>query len=174
MNQQNKNQLSNVNCQSSIVKCQLSTVNRKGFSLMELLIVIAIIGIMTAVLLVNLSGSRSQKQVEAAAREVAAAIREAQNNALTGKNVTTGCSYIFTYNSGSSSYGISSCSNINYTLSNGVIFNNGNNFTFSVPFGTVSGGYATPIVIRKGTSQYTICVNSAGNVTEKSGNTLCP
>lgn len=50
---------------------------------MELMIVIAIIGIMTSIILIY--PSKADKEVEGAAREIAAMIRESQNNALTGK-----------------------------------------------------------------------------------------
>ena len=57
----------------------------KGFSLMELMIVIAIIGVMTSVGLVSLNYSKTARALENASREVAAAVREAQNNALSGR-----------------------------------------------------------------------------------------
>ena len=54
---------------------------------MELMVVIAIIMIMTVVMLVVSVRDREKKKFEAAGREVAAAVREAQNNALTGKQI---------------------------------------------------------------------------------------
>lgn len=59
--------------------------NKKGMSILELMIVIAIMGIMTAAAMVSFSGNRPKKEVEVEARKFAAAIREAQNYALTGK-----------------------------------------------------------------------------------------
>jgi len=58
-----------------------------GFSFIELMVVIAIIGIVSAMTLVSLSKSRAQKDVLSNARTLAATIREAQNYALTGKNI---------------------------------------------------------------------------------------
>lgn len=58
---------------------------KSGFTLMELMVVVAIIGIMTAVTIVSLNRGKTEKQLEVAAREVAGAIREAQSNALNGK-----------------------------------------------------------------------------------------
>lgn len=52
---------------------------------MELMIVIAVIGIMTGVAFVSLGGSKAAKQVEVSARQLAAAIRQAQNYALSGR-----------------------------------------------------------------------------------------
>jgi len=72
--------------------------NRRGFSFMELIIVIAIIMIMTVVMLVMSMRDREKKKFEAAGREVAAAVREAQNNALTGKqkdNNSLPCAMMF-------------------------------------------------------------------------------
>lgn len=82
MTLQNKSQMSNVKGQRPF---------RNAFSLMELMIVIAIIGIMTGIGLVSLNSSKTTRALENASREVAAAIREAQNNALTGRqpNIAT-------------------------------------------------------------------------------------
>ncbi len=59
--------------------------NKKGFSLLEMIIIVAIIVIMTMVMFVISFKDRSTKELEAVGREVAAAIRETQNNALTGR-----------------------------------------------------------------------------------------
>lgn len=58
---------------------------KKGFTLIELLIVIAIIGIMTAALFVSMSRSGTTNALKVAGRQLAGAIRETQNYALTGK-----------------------------------------------------------------------------------------
>ena len=58
---------------------------KKAFSLVELLIAIGIIAVMSSVLFVSLNGSKNIKQVEVAGRQLAAAIRQAQNYALSGK-----------------------------------------------------------------------------------------
>jgi len=60
---------------------------KNGFSLMELMVVIAIIGIMTSVTLVYIGGERQEEKLEAASRLVTGSIREAQNNALTGRKI---------------------------------------------------------------------------------------
>ena len=57
----------------------------KGFTLLELLVVIAMIGILSSVLIVNLSGTKSNAKLRAAQREVASAIKQAHSWALEGK-----------------------------------------------------------------------------------------
>lgn len=78
--------------------------NKKGFSFLEVIIVVAIIVIMTMVMFVISFKDRSKKELEAVGREVAAAIRETQNNALTGRqqdNDNLPCSFAFeTYDDG--------------------------------------------------------------------------
>lgn len=63
---------------------------QKGFTFIEVIIIFTIIFIMTAVLLSTSYKDRERKELQATAREVTASIREAQNNALTGKQKGTG------------------------------------------------------------------------------------
>jgi prepilin-type N-terminal cleavage/methylation domain-containing protein len=142
--------------------------NRQGVTLIELLTVIAIIGIMTAVTIVYLGGAKNDKAVETAAREVASAVREAQNYALTGKNASN-CidGYTFNYTESSSNYSIRGCSDISYTLKNGVTFNGDGIINFSIPNAITDGG---TIEVKKGTTSYSVCVCKSGKITEKVGN----
>lgn len=55
-----------------------------GFSLIELMTVAGIIGIMTSIVLVSFSSGRTDEALKTSAREVANALREAQNDALSG------------------------------------------------------------------------------------------
>jgi prepilin-type N-terminal cleavage/methylation domain-containing protein len=64
--------------------------NKKGFTLAELMIVVAIIGIMTSVSLLMFNKNRSQKEVETGARLLSATISQAYNNAITGKMYKVG------------------------------------------------------------------------------------
>jgi prepilin-type N-terminal cleavage/methylation domain-containing protein len=64
--------------------------NQKGFTLAELMIVVAIIGIMTSVSLLMFNKNRSQKEVETGARLLSATISQAYNNAITGKMYKVG------------------------------------------------------------------------------------
>lgn len=56
----------------------------RGFSLIELMTVTGIIGIMAAIVLVSFSSGRTDEVLKTSAREVANALREAQNDALSG------------------------------------------------------------------------------------------
>ncbi len=75
---------------------------------MEVMVVVAMIGIVTAVGLVSINNSKITKALEGASHEVAAALREAQNNALTGRQTSDeylSCGHGF-YIFGSSEYKI--------------------------------------------------------------------
>ncbi|MEI7749484.1 MAG: prepilin-type N-terminal cleavage/methylation domain-containing protein [Candidatus Moraniibacteriota bacterium] len=63
----------------------------RGFTLVEVMVVAAMIGIISAISLVSLSDSRVQGDVIAGERTLSAAIREAQAYALTGKNINGMC-----------------------------------------------------------------------------------
>lgn len=157
--------------------------NSHGFSLVEVLVVIAFIGIMTGVLFVSLSGKRTETSLKSAAREVAAAVRTAQNSALTG--VKTGvpdgrslCRYEIK-NTNASRYEIllhySNGGNCNrqsslgvFSLKNGVSFSGGNwSVLFGVPRGDVLSGSQSAIGLTKSGSSFSVCVPSSGSITEK-------
>ena len=147
---------------------------KKAFSLVELMIVIGIIGIMSSVTIISMQGGKTEKELEVAAREVSATIREAQSNSLSGKNASSDCQhYDFTYAASSANYSVgtvsgSGCPLSRYMLENGVVFANGGSFSFAIPFGRlgdVSGGYS--IRLNKRGSDYYVCLNDSGNVFEQ-------
>lgn len=149
---------------------------KKGFSLVELLTIVAIISIMTTISLVSLMENKKKREVEVEARSVAAAIRQAQNYALTGKGASPTCtSYTFSWTNGGASYssGGGSCVANTYSLRNGVTFgsNSTNSLAFSVPRAESSG--TTKILLGKGTYNFTVCVYQTGRVEENSGNISC-
>ncbi|MFA5777501.1 MAG: prepilin-type N-terminal cleavage/methylation domain-containing protein [Parcubacteria group bacterium] len=150
--------------------------NKKGFSLIELLIAIAIIGIITSVTIVSMGDRKRDAEVEVAARKVVAAIRQAQNNALAGKGASSSCSqYNFTYGSSGYSMDCSGNYSVSHTLENGITFANAsaNTVSFSVPFGTLNPASDTTIQLTKNSSTYYICVNKGGDVSEVK-NLPCP
>jgi prepilin-type N-terminal cleavage/methylation domain-containing protein len=163
---------------------QQNKKNLRGFTFIELMVVIAIIGIMAAISLVPMINSRNQKMVDAEGRKVAAAVREMQNDALAGKGAT-GCNYTFTYTNASNSYKLGGCVTVNYTLASGVTFSNATNTSFSIsasmaPWGTLTlvnppaPPWPVAITLKKGTATNYVCVYSSGNVVENGANSTCP
>lgn len=164
---------------------------KKGFTLVELLVVMAMSATMIAVTIVSLSDARSKKAVEGEGRKFAAVVREMQNYALTGKQfesgrVTCGAG-IFSIGNEDGSYRTSyayrtgtSCANASVfenlspvPLLNGVQFSSDvGAFYFRVPRGDAVDSslatIATPrlIVLQKSTAYYSICVYPSGAVTE--------
>jgi len=145
---------------------QAMPVGRQGFSLVELMVTVAIIGIMTSVTLISMNALREKKAVETAASE-------AQNYALTGKGLTANspaCSFTFVWATpsatdyGFASYtGVTACKVQSYSLKNGVTFSNDGKISFSVPFSTTS---SADIILSKGSSSYHVCVYASGIVKE--------
>jgi prepilin-type N-terminal cleavage/methylation domain-containing protein len=162
---------------------KMETKTKKGFTLLELMVVIAIMSIMSTLVIVSLAKSKNDRDVEAAGREVAAALREAQNDALTGKSGTNQypCSVTFQVTGGGSGYrllynynsspGQSDCGAAfqwiyNKALSSGVSISPGSgNTVFSVPHGTFSSG-TTGYTLNKGSSQYDVNVSGIGVITD--------
>ncbi len=165
--------------------------------------VIAFIGIMTGVVFVSMSGKRTETALKVAAREVAAAIRTAQSNALAGvRNPGNGnglCFHRARYVN-STTYrieidhlrnnGTDCATDIDntpyqwstFSLKNGVTFQadwNGasNGIVFGVPRANVDnlGGAARAIVLTKGSTRLAVCVLASGTVIEQPiGTTTCP
>lgn len=162
--------------------------NKKGISMIEVLITIAIIAIVSSVTTVFLNSNKADKELEAAALEVVAAIRETQNNALSGKKISDDhipCGFEFSYRVGGSTnrYSTSSiyrhegeeCSTIpssnedvyaSYVLKSGVIFTGSGevSFSFSVPFGNVNPLSNVSIELEKSGSHHYVCVTNSGKV----------
>lgn len=150
---------------------------RQGVTLTELVVVIAIIGIMSAVSIVSLTTARRNSELESAAEDVVAILREAQNYSLSGKQLTANCPlYRVGFGAGSSDVFLrqrtastdcldSGAINSTYVLKNGVYSASGWYFYFLAPFGTlISPG---TIQLSKGGSNYYVCARSSG-VIEKS------
>lgn len=167
----------------------------RGFTLVEVMLVMAFIGIMTGVVFVSLSTRRSMESAKSAAREVAAAVRETQGSALSGlrrgknSSVPDGrsiCRYEITQTSAteyqSSVFHANDCSIGSptslllrtYTLPNGVRFSSPLSspwrVVFAVPRGEVTPGNVS-ISLAKGGSSFSVCVSSAGSVKESAS---CP
>ena len=173
-------------------------MQKNGFTLIEIMVAMAIVGIMSAMVLTSLSSGKERKVVEGEARRVAAAIREIQNYALTGKQISGQVPCRFgvgaisigdismllneSHRTGAScAAGASAPAPIPgmaVTLSNGVTFTADVNadFFFTVPRGELNpNGNATPIKLQlgKGSATYSVCVYPGGQVKDVMG-ASCP
>lgn len=167
-------------------------MKKRGFTLVELMVVMAMTAIMISVTIVSLSGSRDKKAVESEARKFAAVVREAQNYALTGKQFVSGrvtCSVgigditsdeagyevLYFYRSGADcTISPSQVTFATNTLSNGVHFSSTTSaFNFAVPRGETGLGSTLRIGLNKGSVMYSVCVYPTGRVEDVSG-ASCP
>lgn len=159
-----------------------------GFTLVELVVSMAILSIMAAITIVSLSGTKTKQEVEGAARELAAAIREAQNYALTGRSITGGlpCQFRITAVALSGSYTLQQtdstgcgtvAGSVSYTLPNSVQFSSGTGVWFDVPRGEPRNSAGTEIgtsgvthvdfSFAKNGSTAHVCVYPLGRIEEK-------
>ncbi len=161
----------------------------RGFSLVEVMTVIAFIGIMVAITFVSFSGKRDETALNVATREVATSVRLAQNNALSGVkelgNDSGLCRHI-ARGIDSSSYEISvrqlrsggiDCSKSSdtidaslnrYVLSSGVTFYLPSwTVSFGVPRGEVLESTNQNIVLQKNGKYSAVCVLTSGIVVER-------
>lgn len=171
---------------------------QKGFTLIEVLAVIGIIGIASAITLASLGTGRVGKQVEGDARRLVGTLREAQNNALTGERMEVNrvsCAFLFPpsaaaattiaptyrYRNGATCSAILSAALPVFRLTPGVSISVANTgVSFVVPWGQVWDGSMTAPLAN--TVQYTlvksgvtwsVCVYPEGRIEEAAG-AACP
>ena len=156
----------------------------RGFSLVELLIIITIISILSVFILVSVNNHKTKKEVEGAAFIVAGKIREAQVAALTGKQFvpgTTPCGYRAVW-SGSqitvsyvSKDGSGACTVLTtmntQTLTGGVTFTSNGAVEFVLPHGKIASDQVVTLT-KSGQSQV-VCVNVDGLVEPKASASSC-
>lgn len=149
--------------------------SRQGFTLIELLVVTAIIGIVTAIVIVGLTAHKNQKDAENAALVATSKVREAQSAALTGRQYlsnTTPCSYRVAWGSTNitNSYiyqdGSGNCtqSTVMSTtiLPGGAAFSGSGTADFVLPHGAIASAYV--LTIQKGAASRVVCVSTQGLV----------
>lgn len=169
--------------------------NFQGFTLIEVVIVVAIILIMTAVLLASLVDNKDDRELSVAMREVASGLRQAQNYALTGK-ILDGlrpCQYSFvtagnTYRLQVEGYDPTvvgnSCSNgtvtfndPTITVSKGIAISP-KSLLFAVPSGRITAlssptTFPQAITLNKGGTAYLICIHASGRIEERNKEVSC-
>lgn len=169
----------------------------RGFTLVELVVAMALISIMATATVVSMSGGKTRHEVQSATHLVASALREAQNYALTGKNMTSNpanrpCKFrTRSVASGSAifveqlSAGMVSCpqpgatsdlwSGATYNLTNGVVFSAATVAHFDVPRGEptnssgveLSGATSIDFSVSKSGLTAHACVYPLGRIEEK-------
>ncbi len=158
----------------------------RGFTLIEFIIVIAIILLMTSVAAVNMNKNKGANEVENAALLVVAQLRALQNDAVNGKSVggTAVCQFKFDIVDGEKKYTttLKDCAATPATLGtpfvgyfsskqdNGSVAGSATSFTFLPPLGSVNS--AGQITLTAGADKYYVCVSLAGSILAQS--TLCP
>lgn len=164
---------------------------KKGFTLIEILITVTIVGIASAITLVNLNSGRTDRELEAAAREFASGIREAQNYALTGKQIVintnpcryqmswSGGQYTLTYwyaAAGGSCAAPSSSTMATYTLKGGVAFVGALDGVWYKPPHAANDIVASKLIIlSKGGRFHSVCLYKNGRVLDQPGQLVaCP
>ncbi len=157
-----------------------------AFSLIELLVTVALISILSGVILAVSGNDRTSEQLENSARQVAGAFREAQNYALTGYQGVTGTDpcrftvawsgtgYTTTY---SYKDGAGACTQTaslrSYQLADGVAFSGTGSFYFTLPHATIVPANNVTVSLTKAGSTHVVCVSATGLINNFDG-TTCP
>jgi prepilin-type N-terminal cleavage/methylation domain-containing protein len=174
--------------------------NLRGFTFIEVIVVMAIISIMAGIVAVSFKTGRVEKELETNAREFAGIVREAQNYALTGKAITGSgipsgavpCRFLVAWSGGiykinyiykNNSSDICDNSNpyspsyliVTYNLKNGVKFSNNSDesLSFALPHADLDFSGSKSVIFTKESNNYAVCIYSDGRITDHSG-TNCP
>jgi Tfp pilus assembly protein FimT len=156
--------------------------NKKGFTFLELILIIGLIGVMAAITIASLSSGKNIIKLRAAQSEIASALKLAQSYALQGRvNGTKPPGYYGIKFYTSTSYGLcacltadcSACTNANdletYSLEGGVTTTMASNshISFLVPHGTKNPSGTTTITLQiSGASDKTVVIGDKGLVEE--------
>jgi prepilin-type N-terminal cleavage/methylation domain-containing protein len=152
----------------------------EGFTLLEVIIVIAIVGVMAAVVSVSLVPARNEAKVRAAQTESAATIKLAQSYALQGKKLGAVTPNFFGFVISSSTvYKICGCSVANCSDCSGANIIESRNLpagvtfgtsalalTFNVPDGNINPSADTTISMSGGGISKSITVKAGGAIVE--------
>lgn len=169
---------------------------RRGFTLLEVMVTIAVIGIMVSVTFVSLSGQKKREETRVVAEELVAHINEIRQQALTGdavdgNNNNRACGFGIQFYEGSkyriyyrrtgqcsaTNFGDASTTPVLFDWTDGKV-----SFTFTptgsdyiffrVPFANSFGNIEKIQLQHKSDSSYTYCVilNTAGSASAVQGN----
>ena len=154
----------------------------RGYTLVEMMVVIAIVGVFSAFVISSFSGSQATWALDTSSRELVAIIRQAQNNAVTGRYLQAGeipCRYgvakvsanqyklYYKYRlpSDPSDCSVVSSSDImTYTLRGGATFQSfPSSAEYSLPRGDIGSGMTITLQDAPATA-LNVCVSNNGMV----------
>jgi len=172
--------------------------SNRGFTLIEVLATMAIIGIAAAITLVSISGGRVRKEVEGDARRLVGTLRELQNNSLAGKQIVSGrvsCGFFllpsaaaattitstYTYRTGATCSSATADMLSVFKLTPGVSISVANiGVGFMVPWGKLLDGTGGSVLVApvqyrlvKSGVTWSVCVYPEGRIEETVG-ASCP
>lgn len=154
---------------------------RSGYTLIELIVVIAIMGLLVGASIAGFNTLNQRQTVLSAGREVLSIMRTAQQRAISGQKPTSGtCDQLLGYSVkgtvNSDTYTLNTvCLNSDvpstaimqsYKMANGVIFVSTFTTQFNVQTGG-AGGSIGDVQLKNSVHTYTINISSAGDITEK-------
>ncbi len=153
------------------MKKNIENKKYSGFTFAELIITIAIVGIMTVVAIVSMNPSKTQAKLKAAQTEVASSIKQAQSYALQGKKqgAITPQYYGIKFTN-STNYELYCNTSIveTYKLKDGVVLSGAlpSGITFSIPDGNSNLLSSLILTFGFNDTAKSITISPSGSITE--------